>query len=71
MGRKAITISFDSALYEKLKKRAKKNYVEVEELIEDIVRRSMISYSRKSAINDKVDDSLVGIFSRKKRKKGK
>ena len=73
---KSITIRFGKELYEEIRKRAKKNYLSLPELIEDIVRRSMISYKGGVRRPIKIDDKLVAIFSRerrgrKKRKKRK
>jgi len=61
-----ITIDFDENLINRLEKRAKKNFFSVKEQIGDIIRRSMINYSGKSVKSIKVDDRLVGIFSRQK-----
>ena len=67
---KAIVVKLDDALYKLIVARAKKNFLEIDEMIEDIIRRSMLSYKKNgSSINDKVDDSLVSVFSRKKRGK--
>lgn len=63
-----INLKIDSELYMELEKRAKREFLEVNELIEDIVRRSMLSYHKGNTIGDsKVDDKLIGIFSRSKR----
>ena len=62
-----LNLDLDKTLYGHLKSRANKNYQEVEELAEDIIRRSMISYKKtggNSMDNVKIDDSLVHIFSR-------
>ncbi len=64
---KQISIKLDDGLYKILEKRAKKNYLEMDELIEDIVRRSMLSYKKGSSESDKIDDSLVSIFSKSKK----
>jgi len=64
---KSITIRLGDELYEEIKKRAKKNYLSVPELIEDIVRRSMISYKGGIRRPIKIDDKLVAIFSRERR----
>ncbi len=65
---KNINLKIDSKLYVKLEKRAKREFLEVDKLIEDIVRRSMLSYHRGNIIGDgKVDDKLIGIFSRSKK----
>ncbi|MEK6918775.1 MAG: hypothetical protein AABW73_01925 [Nanoarchaeota archaeon] len=61
-----LYLEIDTKLYNDLKNRAKKNYLEVEKLSEDIIRRSMITYKKNSIsqTDKKVDDSLVNIFSR-------
>lgn len=65
---KNVSLELDSKLYVELEKRAKKEFLEVNELIEDIVRRSMLSYHKGNLIGDsKVDDKLIGIFSRSKK----
>ena len=68
MGKKSISLRFDSELLELIEKRAEKNLLSKEELIEDIVRRSMLSYKDKSkTIQGKTDDPLVNVFSRDRR----
>jgi hypothetical protein len=68
MADKNITINLDSELYSLLEKRAKKSLLDIDDLIADILRRSMLSYKKKtSAIDDKIDDSLVKLFSRQKK----
>jgi len=61
-----VTIFLDSELLKLLEKRAKKNLFSVSEQIEDILRRSCLGM-KKPAFSSKVDDALVGIFSREKR----
>lgn len=68
MSRKAVTLEIDSDLFKVLERRAKQNFMTLRELIEDIIRRSMLSYRGGAKTEDKVDDALIGIFSRKKRK---
>ncbi len=64
----SLTIKLDSELYKELEKRAKREFLEVDELVEDIIRRSMISYNKSVKTADKkVDDTLVNIFSRSKK----
>lgn len=73
----SITIDLSDEETKILEKRAKKNLFELKEQVEDIVRRSCVSGSKKSSSFDiKIDDKLVGVFSRqntgpKKRKKKK
>ena len=62
-----ITISLDEDVRKVLDKRAKKSFLTLRELIEDIVRRSAVHTSSSSGVKDiKCDDQLVGIFSRAK-----
>jgi len=74
---KTISVELTDELYKKLKARAKKNYQDLDELLEDIIRRSMISYKKGSSTSSgKLDDSLIPLFSRvksgrKKKKKQK
>jgi len=61
------TINLDNEIIEILNKRAKKNFFTLSEQIEDIIRRSCINYKKKKNPNEiKIDDKLVGIFSRQK-----
>lgn len=62
-----VTIFLDSEMMKLLEKRAKKNMFSLSEQIEDILRRSCLGMKKKPAYNSKVDDALVGIFSREKR----
>ncbi len=68
-----INIELEEDAWKILKRRAKKNLSSPKKLIEDIVRRSMISYSRTGRGISKVDDNLINIFSRERkgRKTGK
>jgi hypothetical protein len=71
---KSLILKVNSELYKEIEKRAKREFLDVETLIEDIIRRSMLSYNRrKGPPNQKFDDKLIGIFSRSKsgRKKKK
>jgi hypothetical protein len=63
-----LTINLDEGELKVLEKRAKSNFLSVKEQVEDIVRRSCLSYKKKRGYKSvKVDDKLVGIFSREKR----
>lgn len=64
-----ITISIDGEAKKILAKRAKKNMFTLREQIEDILRRSalMTKSSSRKYKGVRVDDRLVGIFSREKR----
>ena len=57
----------DSDLLALLEKRAKKNMFTLSEQIEDILRRSCLSLKKGSYKAEKLDDSLVAIFSRERR----
>ncbi len=62
-----ITLFLDAELLERVAKRAKKNMFSVSEQIEDILRRSTISQSKKKSLYDpKLDDALISIFSRRR-----
>ena len=62
-----ITVTIDSKVREKLQKRAKKELVTIEELIADILRRSVLSYKGTSS-TDNVEDKFLTFFSRKSKK---
>lgn len=61
-----ITIYLDDDLLEKLDKRARKNMLSLPEQIEDILRRSTLNQKNKKGASEKLDDNLVGLFSRKR-----
>ena len=62
-----IEIYLDADVLKNIEKRAKKNILSIPEQIEDIVRRSCVrSKSIKPLPTEKIDDLLVGIFSRRK-----
>jgi hypothetical protein len=60
-----ITIRLNDSEVKVLKKRAKKNMLELREMVEDIVRRSCINTKSGGSVSEKCDDTLVSIFSRK------
>ncbi len=62
-----ITVSLNEEEEKLLKKRAKKNLLTLREQVEDIVRRSCITYKEGTTSSVNVDDKLVAIFSREKR----
>jgi Txe/YoeB family toxin of Txe-Axe toxin-antitoxin module len=64
-----ICLFLSDEVLKQLKKRAKKNMFSLGEQIEDILRRSCVNTSKSSEESEKLDDLLVGIFSRKIRKK--
>jgi len=59
-----ITIRLNDKEVKVLKKRAKKNMLELREQVEDIVRRSCINAKSSGSVVEKCDDKLVSIFSR-------
>jgi len=61
-----ITIDIDEKVHKVLSRRAKKNLMTVREQAEDIIRRSAAS-SKLQTTSDKIDDTLVSVFSRNKR----
>jgi hypothetical protein len=65
-----LTIDLDDNEVKILRKRAKKNLLDLREQVEDIVRRSCINAGINTS-NRKTDDDLVNIFSREARKKRK
>lgn len=65
----SLTITIDDKVHKVISKRAKKNMMTVREQVEDIVRRSAVNAGSGSSGDGKLDDTLVGVFSRKGRKK--
>lgn len=67
--KKNLSIELDIDLINQLDKRARKNFMSLREVIVDILRRSMISYSKDSrgGYAEPEVEKFVGIFSRKKR----
>lgn len=65
---KRVTISLSDDEIKILEKRAKKNFLSLNEQAEDIIRRSCISF-KESSTSSKVspDDRLIQIFSREMR----
>ena len=62
-----ITINLDDDEVKILKKRAKKNLFSLKEQVEDIIRRSCVTYKGGVSKKIKIDDKLVAIFSRERR----
>jgi metal-responsive CopG/Arc/MetJ family transcriptional regulator len=67
MGKTSITIQLDSKVIAALEKRAKKEMLELSELISEILRRSAVSYTGKASGEDGVDDKFLTYFSRKEK----
>ncbi|HNZ52335.1 MAG: hypothetical protein BWY36_00657 [Candidatus Diapherotrites archaeon ADurb.Bin253] len=62
----SVMIFLDKNLREALEKRAKKNMLTLPEQIEDILRRSTLNQKlKRTPPEEKLDDRLVGLFSRK------
>ncbi|OIO80424.1 hypothetical protein AUJ84_03635 [Candidatus Pacearchaeota archaeon CG1_02_32_132] len=62
-----ICIYLDSDIIRVLEKRAKKNMFTLTEQIEDILRRSTINLRTSKQVIEKLDDSLIPLFSRRQR----
>jgi hypothetical protein len=63
-----ITIQIDEEVRKIISKRAKKNMFSLKEQIEDILRKSAVRTKSTAGYKQiKVDDKLVGVFSRQKR----
>lgn len=62
-----VSIDLDDEEVKILKKRAKKNLLELDEMVQDIIRRSCIKSKSIGVVSDKCDDALVSIFSRNRR----
>ena len=60
-----VSAQGDKEVYNSLKRRAKKNLMSIEALVADIIRRSCVN-AKTSKLDDKLDDTLVSIFSRRK-----
>ncbi len=69
--KKSVTIEIDEEIFNSLNQRAKKQFFSLKEMIEDILRRSVISSKKKISAYKKLDDPLVDIFSKNKYKKRK
>jgi len=62
-----ICLYIDSDVLKIIDKRAKKNFFTISEQIDDILRRSCISSKQKKPKEEKLDDLLVSLFSRKRK----
>lgn len=63
-----ITLFIDNEVLKILGKRAKKNLFTISEQIDDILRRSCLMAKNQKKQDEKIDDLLVSIFSRRKYK---
>ena len=66
--KESLNIWLDTEVLKKLEKRAKRNLLTLPEQVEDILRRSVIN-QKSTQKSEKIDDMLVGLFSRKSKKK--
>lgn len=69
--RNKVTLYIPNEVLELLEKRSKKNMMTLSEQIEDILRRSVINTKKTKQQEEKLDDMLVGLFSRRQYKKPK
>jgi len=60
-----VTLYLDSDVLKILEKRANKNLLTLSEMVEDILRRSAISSGKIKHQEEKLDDTLMAIFSRR------
>ena len=67
MVKNSITFELDSEVKSILEKRAKKEFLSLRELIQDILRRSAISWTGGGEKPEKLDDKFIGYFSRQNR----
>ena len=65
-----ICVYIDSDVMKIVEKRAKRNMLTPEEMIEDIIRRSAVNAHGIKREDEKLDDLLVTVFSRKRTGKG-
>jgi hypothetical protein len=63
-----VKVNLDKKVYNILDRRAKKNLLSVEEQAEDIIRRSAAISLKRIPKAEKIDDLLVSLFSRKRRR---
>lgn len=62
-----VSVELDKEEVKILRKRAKKNLFSLKEQVEDIIRRSCVRDKKKSGRYEKVNDRLVGLFSRRRK----
>jgi len=63
-----LRINLDKKVYAILDRRARKNLLSAEEQAEDIIRRSAAISLKRVPKEERLDDLLVSLFSRKRRK---
>ena len=63
-----VCLFLSDELLENIERRSKKNMLTMSEQIEDILRRSTLNQKKRSSTalpNEKLDDKLIGLFSRR------
>ena len=66
MTKTTISVQIDDKVKKELEKRAKKEMLELDEVISEILRRSVIS-SKKNVATDNIDDKFLSYFTRKQK----
>jgi len=66
MSKTTLHVQIDSDVKKALESRAKKQYLELDELVSDILRRSVIS-SKKGSQEKITDDMFINIFSKSRK----
>lgn len=67
MSKASITIQLDEDVKKELEKRAKREMMDLDELVEEILRRSVVSSKKESNTSDKIDDMFLSYFSRRQK----
>lgn len=67
MTKKHITVYLDTETKKALEKRAKSELMSLDEMVSDILRRSVLSYKGPKGSHDKLDDTFLTYFTRKGR----
>ena len=65
MAKTTITFQIENKVKEVLQRRAKRELISLNDLISDILRRSVLSYKGPFSSRDKVDDAFISYFTRK------
>lgn len=63
-----LCIYLDNDVLSIIEKRSKRNMMTISEQIEDIIRRSAVNQKHTAPKSEKLDDMLITLFSRKRRK---
>lgn len=67
MAKTRISIELDDKVRKELEKRAKKEMLDLDELISEILRRSVISSKKGFSSSDNIDDKFLSYFTRKQK----